>query len=315
MNFLRYRLHCRGRRANQMVRPDHRADAGFAEHFGRRAVVLGRHDDERPAARPLTRELQNFVGTRELAVNQDRVCAGTAIGFRATQRLVHAPACDQRFHARHNRKILVRLRVLAGLDLAAEFVHIGKRLRFAVNEAIRFRELLVLDTYAGNAALFELAHEAAHVVEVAVAGIAVQQNRQIACVGHEFEVVDHLRPACFVVVAHAELRGNREARAPDRLEAGFAHDAGGQAVMGLHHEFEFVADKHLAQTCATGSGDEGGFAGIHFLYSLWRAYWRSFCPACDWKMATITEFSFIGHLDAYAFPALPLSGKMCRFLQ
>jgi hypothetical protein len=85
--------------------------------------------------------------------------------------------------------------------------------------------------------------------------------------------------------------------------------------MGLHHEFEFVADKHLAQTCAAGSGDEGGFAGIQFSVLLVAGLLALFCPAGDWKMATIAEFSFIGHLDGSAFSALLLSGKMCRFLQ
>jgi hypothetical protein len=206
-----------------------------------------------------------IVGTRELAVNQDRVRTGLPVGFRAAQRLVHAPARDQRFDARDDREIFVGLRVLAGFDLAAELVHIGERLRFAVDEAVGLRELLVFDTDACNAALFELAHEAAHVVEVAVAGVAVEQDRQIARVGHEFERVDNLGPACFVVVAHAVLRGDRKPRTPDRLEAGFTDDSRGQAVMGLHHEFEFVAKEHLAQTCAAGYGDEGGLAGVHFL--------------------------------------------------
>src|SRR5258708_5781064 len=106
-----------------------------------------------------------------------------------------------------------------------------------------------------------------HVVEVTVAGVAIEEDGQITGVGHEFEVVDDLRPAGFVVVAYAELGGDRETRTPDRLEAGFTDDTGGETVVGLHHEFEFVADEHLAQTRTAGSGDESRFAGVHFLYS------------------------------------------------
>src|SRR6185437_15550955 len=161
----------------------------------------------------------------------------------------------------------VGLRILAGFDLAEELVHIGKWLRFTVDEAVGLGELLVFDADAGDAALLELAHEAAHVVEVAVAGVAVEQDRQVAGVGHEFERVDHLRPAGLVIVAHAELCGNRETRAPDRFEAGFADDSRGQPVMGLHHEFELAADEHLAQAGATGHWDEGRLASVHSFYS------------------------------------------------
>jgi hypothetical protein len=39
-----------------------------------------------------------------------------------------------------------------------------------------------------------------------------------------------------------------------------------------------------------------------------------FCPADDWKMATIAEFLFIRLFDGRNFARLRLSGKMCRFL-
>ena len=82
------------------------------------------------------------------------------------------------------------------------------------DEAVGLREELVLDAHAGDAALLELAHEAAHVVEVAVAGVAVEQDRERRRVGHELEHLEHLRPARLVVVAHAERRRDREAAAP-----------------------------------------------------------------------------------------------------
>jgi hypothetical protein len=59
--------------------------------------------------------------------------------------------------------------------------------------------------------------------------------------------------------------------------------------------------------CTPGGGLIGG--------ACLRVYRRSFCPAGDWKMATIAEFSFSRHLDGCAFAVLLLSGEMCRFLQ
>ncbi len=147
-------------------------------------------------------------------MDQDRVGAGEAIGLGPLQRLVHAPAGDQRLDPRHDREVLVVLRVLARLALAAERVDVGQRLALAADEAVGLRELLVLDADAGDAALLELPDQAPQVVEVAVAGIAVEQDRQVARVRHELERVDDLGPARLVVVAHAVLRGDREAQMP-----------------------------------------------------------------------------------------------------
>src|SRR5438045_8048960 len=55
--------------------------------------------------------------------------------------------------------------------------------------------------------LLELAHQPPHVVEVAVAGVAVHEDRdRPGGVGHEADVLHHLRPRELVVVAHAEGR-------------------------------------------------------------------------------------------------------------
>jgi hypothetical protein len=263
VNFLGDGLHGGGRSTDQMIGPDDGADTGFAEHFGGGAVILGRHDDERTAAGPFAGEFEDFVGTRELAVNQDRVGASLAIGFGAPQGLVHTPAGNERFDARDDGEMFVGLRVFTGFDLAAELIHFGERLTLAVDEAVGFGELLVFDTDAGDAALFELADEATDVVEVTVAGVAIEEDGEIAGIGHEFEVIDDLGPAGFVVVAHAELGGDGETGGPDGLEAGFADDPGGETVVGLHHEFELGAGEHLAQTAAAGGGDKSGFAGVH----------------------------------------------------
>ena len=57
-------------------------------------------------------------------MDQDRVRPGPAIGLGPAQRLRHAPARDQGLDPGHDAEIGVALAVLAGLDLAAEFIHI-----------------------------------------------------------------------------------------------------------------------------------------------------------------------------------------------
>ena len=81
---------------------------------------------------------------------------------------------------RHNDELIVQLGVLAGLDLAGKFVDVGQVLRLAGDEAVGLGEQLVLEAHADDIALFELADQAAGIVEVAVARVAVEQNRQIA---------------------------------------------------------------------------------------------------------------------------------------
>jgi GNAT superfamily N-acetyltransferase len=129
------------------------------------------------------------------------------------------------------------LAVLAGLDAAAELVDVGERLPVA-DEGVRLGEQLVLEADAGEAALAQLAHEAADVVEVAVAGVAVDQDRQGRGVGHVLEHVQHLGPRRLVAVAQAERGRHREARRPDPAEARLLDDLRGEAVMGLQEEGE-----------------------------------------------------------------------------
>ena len=68
--------------------------------------------------------------------------------------------------------------------------------------------------------------QAAEIIEAAIAGIAVKQDRHAGGIGHELQGFQDLRPACLVVVAHAVLRGNRQAAAPDPLEACFLDNFG-----------------------------------------------------------------------------------------
>ena len=99
----------------------------------------------------------------------------------------------------------------------------------------------------GDAALLELHDEAARAVEVAVAGVAVEQDRHGGRVGHELDDLEHLRPARLVVVTNAERRADREAAAPDPFEARLFGDLRGEAVVGLHEERQAVPLEHLLE--------------------------------------------------------------------
>ena len=58
-----------------------------------------------------------------------------------------------------------------------------------------------------NASVFQLAHESAGVVEVAVARVGIHENRDVGRgVAHELERVEHLSPRRLVAIPHPELR-------------------------------------------------------------------------------------------------------------
>jgi len=180
-------------------------------------------------------------------VDQNRVSPGAPVGFRAPQRLLHPPAGDERLDTCDDAEVRIALGILAGGDLADELVDVRQWLALAVQKAVGLGKLLVLDAHAGDAALLELAHQAPQVVEVTVAGVAIQEDRQIAGVHHELQHVDDLGPARLVVVAYAELRRHRQSRGPDAFESRLAHEARRQTVVRLHQEFQARAGEHFAQ--------------------------------------------------------------------
>ena len=55
-------LHRIDRAANKVISPDDETHTSFAKHRRRRAVVLGRHDDQRRAIRPFAGELEDLIG-------------------------------------------------------------------------------------------------------------------------------------------------------------------------------------------------------------------------------------------------------------
>jgi hypothetical protein len=190
-------------------------------------------------------------------MDQDRVGAGAVVRLGAAERLLHGMAGDQRLHPRHDGEVVVELAVLGGADAAGELLHVGQGLCLA-DEGVGLREQLVLDAHAGDAALAQLAHEAAHVVEVAVAGVAVQQDGQVGGVRHVLDLLEHLGPGRLVVVAQAERRRHAQARPPDPFEARFRDDLGRHAAMRLHQEGHLGTLQHVAQAAEAGCGTIGG---------------------------------------------------------
>jgi hypothetical protein len=159
------------------------------------------------------------------------------VGLRTAQRLLHAEAGDQRLDSRDEDEVVVGLAVLAGLDAAAELLDVGQGLCLA-DEGVGLGEQLVLDADAGDFALAQLAHETPHAVEIAVARVAVHEDRQAGGVGHELQHVQHLRPGRLVAVAQAERGRHGEARGPDTAESRLLDDLRREAVMRLHQEGE-----------------------------------------------------------------------------
>ena len=131
--------------------------------------------------------------------------------------------------------------------MPAKFINICQRLGLAANKRICFGKQFVLDANTANVTLFQFFHQAAHVVEVPVACVAVEENREVAGVRHELAGLQDLRPAGFVVVAHAQGGADREAAPPDPIEAGLLDDLRGEAVVCLHEEFKPVGFEEPAE--------------------------------------------------------------------
>src|SRR5262249_30771749 len=218
------------------------------EDARRRVVVHGRHDHARAGAAPLAHEGEDLVRGVQLAVDQHRVGARAVVGLGALQRLGEAPAGDEGLDARDDAEVRVRLRVLGGADLARELLDPRERLCLAADEGVRLREELVLDAHRRDAAALELAHEPAHVVEVPVARVGVEQQRHARRVGHELDRLEHLRPARLVVVAQPHRGGDREPAAPESLEAGLLGDPRRETAVGLHQELDLRRAQELLES-------------------------------------------------------------------
>jgi len=109
-----------------------------------------------------------------------------------------------------------------------------------LDKTILLGEEFVFDADRGDMALLQFADEPLHVVEVAVSCVAVKENRNRGRIGHEFQVLQNLGPAGFVVVTDAELRGNGEAAGPNTSKACFLNDFCAEAIVGFTDELQLL---------------------------------------------------------------------------
>src|SRR5690242_13807316 len=113
-----------------MVCPNDHGDSMLSKYLrGRRIIFRGDDDHRRPIA-PLMRKRKYLIGHRECAVDENSIGARLPVRFSSPQGLCQPPATDERLDSRNDAEIVIDLRILTRLDLAAELLHIRKRLRF-----------------------------------------------------------------------------------------------------------------------------------------------------------------------------------------
>jgi len=143
------------------------------------------------------------------------------IGARPLQGFGHAATGYQCLNPDNNGKTVIGQAILAGLYFAAEFFDVGKGLPVA-DKRIGFGEKLVFDTHVGDAALAQLAYYAAHVVEIAIAGIPVEPAMTSRTWVQDALLLSRTPKAA-------------EIASPDP-KSGFFYDLCRQAIMRFHDE-------------------------------------------------------------------------------
>lgn len=142
---------------------------------------------------PFLRKHEDFVGSALLRVDQYRVGSSRTVRFRALQGLGHSKARYQRLDASDDDKLPTCNHISA------------RRVFFRRTPGYRPTAAALLRTNslwgkpcprynAGNAALLQLVHESPKVVEIPIAGIAVQQDGNAGGIGHQLHVIEYLRP-------------------------------------------------------------------------------------------------------------------------
>ncbi|MCG3771772.1 MAG: hypothetical protein JW384_02966 [Nitrosomonadaceae bacterium] len=115
----------------------------------------------------------------------------------------------------------------------------------SLDKTICLGEELVLDTDRGDAALLEFTDQTLHIIEIAVARIAIKEDWNRGRIGHEFQGFQDLSPAGFVVVADTVLSGYGEAAGPNPSKACLLDDFGAETIVGFTDEFQFFRQEEL----------------------------------------------------------------------
>ena len=143
-----------------------------------------------------------------------------------------------------------------GGDLGGHVVRIGQLL--VVQVAALLRQQLVLDMHRRGAGVLEAAHHVHDVERLAVAGVAVDQQRQTGGARDLADEEAHLVHRDHAEVGDAHRGGHRGAGQIQRLEPGRLRLQRGHAVVRARHLQDAGAGEQRAETLAGGGGRQIG---------------------------------------------------------
>ena len=211
----------------------------------RRAAELG-HVGEQRRIDARGEGAEHLGGGQRLG--EDRIGAGLEIQLRARNGAVHALAGGG-VGAGDDEQMPPG--AACGGDLGRHVVRIGQLL--VVQVAAFLRQQLVLDMHRGGAGILEAAHHVHHVERLAVAGVAVHQQRQAGRAGDLADEEAHLVHRDHAEVGDTHRCGHRRARQIERLEPRGLGLQRRHAVMRARHTQDAGSREQRPETFAGGT--------------------------------------------------------------
>ena len=124
-------------------------------------------------------KLADLADRRLFGVDEYGIGAGLAVCLGTLDRLVQSGAYDESLRPGDDHELRIAYPSPAGFDLAAELRYRSQLVRI-LYEGIRLREDLILQAHSGGTDPLRTCGEAACRIEVAVAGIPVDEDGQAA---------------------------------------------------------------------------------------------------------------------------------------
>ena len=231
------------RHAQGTHRPDHHLVAHRLELAGgeeRGAAELGH------IGKQAVGDGAEHLGCRQ-SLGKDRVGAGLHEQLRARHRAVDALGC-RRIGAGDDEQVPAGL--CRGGDLGRHVMRVGQLL--VVQVAAFLRQQLVFDMHRGGAGILEAAHHVHDVERLAVAGVAIDQQRQPGRAGDLAHEEAHLVHRDDPEIGQAHRGGHRRARQVQRLEPRGLGLQRCLAVMGARQAEDAGAAEQGTQALAGG---------------------------------------------------------------
>jgi hypothetical protein len=169
------------------------------------------------------------------------------VGLCTFQGLIKTPACNEGLDPGYNGEIVISLRVFSRLDFSTESLNVFKWLRLTLDKAIGFWKQFIFNTNTGDTNLPEFTNQSARIIEVTIAGITIQQNRNTGDIGHKLQLFHHLGPGKLIVVTYSMLCRQGKSGTPYALEARLFHNPCGQTIVSFEDEFRLSGIQHLFQ--------------------------------------------------------------------